>query len=120
MNSIIRQSIKIIPILRLNNKRLRILAVDNCLIQIKLLLWLNDKTTNWVFWTSYSNGHAWVCDGVSSSYYCEIGVSTLYFHMNWGWEDTGYGWYAFNGSWNAEGSGMTFPYKRGMIYNIRP
>ncbi|MEM6829077.1 MAG: C10 family peptidase, partial [Bacteroidota bacterium] len=75
------------------------------------------KSGWWIFGT-YADGHAWVCDGYRSSFFCETGTGYLYLHMNWGWSSTQLnGWFAFN-NWNP--SNHTFNYKRGMVYNIRP
>ncbi len=84
-----------------------------------ILTGYNSKSTSWLT-TTYYDGHAWVCDGMMSTFYCEIGINTLYFHMNWGANDTHNAWYAYNGVWNAENTGMTFGYERHMIYNIKP
>lgn len=90
-----------------------------------------EKTTKWLIFNVYDNGHAWVCDG-TQKYFTKVQVSigggptfpggpantfllTSYlYHMNWGWGGHEDGWYA---NWeNNEGS---FYYKGGMIYNIR-
>jgi len=70
----------------------------------------------WIF-NIYRDGHAWVCDGYQSSYYCETGTSYLRLHMNWGWSGSFNGWFSFN---NFNPGGFDFNYKRGMVYNIRP
>ena len=66
-------------------------------------------------------GHMWVCDGYSSSsfYYDDCtGTSTLYFHMNWGWENSkNNGYYAFN---NFNPGVYTLNDNIQMIYNIKP
>jgi len=78
---------------------------------------------------STQGGHSWVCDGYSESTYtdCEGGWGeTFYpiFHMNWGWDGTGTGWYAYN-DWSVYmGPGATnmvsFNYGLTMNYNIHP
>jgi len=67
--------------------------------------------------TKHTEGHAWVCDGYKSNFYCEAGVSYLYLHMNWGWGGFLNGWFGFN-TWNPDGD--NYQYKKEMIYNIRP
>lgn len=63
----------------------------------------------------YSNGHAWVCDGYRKiTYPC---ASYLYLHMNWGWNGTYDGWFAYN---NFNPGGNTFNYKSGVVVNIKP
>jgi len=74
------------------------------------------RTGSWPFY-SYSDGHAWVGDGFRESFYCDSGVTYLYFHMNWGWNGSNNGWYAFN---NFNPAGYTFNYKSGVVVNIRP
>ncbi len=86
------------------------------------------------------SGHTWVCDGVSHSYnymsyfidfyvnnnYSSIenvpsienpnivnGVSTLYFHMNWGWGQSYNAWYVSN---DVASPGGNFQYWRKNIY----
>jgi len=79
------------------------------------------KSGWWIFGT-YSDGHAWVCDGYRSSFIysddCSMGWGYLYLHMNWGWSSNSLnGWYAYN-NWNPGSN--TFNYKKGMVYNIKP
>lgn len=50
-----------------------------------------------LWWCGYQNGHAWVCEGYRSTFYCEIGVQTTHYYMNWGWGGTYNGYYAYNG-----------------------
>lgn len=64
--------------------------------------WVNDLLRN------YGDCHEWVCDGYQESGYsnCNEGISTLYFHMNWGWHETKSnndynGWFLFN-NWNIQ------------------
>lgn len=73
-------------------------------------------------WNYYTDGHAWICDGFTSySEYCwspdcGYGYSTLYFHMNWGWNGSFNGNYAFN---NFNPSTYTFNYESGAVIGIR-
>jgi len=75
------------------------------------------ENTGWWIFGQYSNGHAWVCDGYRSSFYCETGTGYLYLHMNWGWGGTNNGYFAFN-NWNP--GNFTFNYKPKVIYDIVP
>ncbi len=76
------------------------------------------RKSGWWIFATYSDGHAWVCDGYRSSFDCETGTGYLYLHMNWGWSSNRLnGWYAYN-NWNP--GDHTFNYKRGMVYNIKP
>ncbi len=70
-----------------------------------------------LWWCGYQNGHAWVCEGYRSTFYCEIGVTTTHYYMNWGWGGSYNGYYAYN-SWNP--NGYNFKYNKRMLYNIRP
>ncbi len=70
-----------------------------------------------LWWCGYQNGHAWVCEGYRSTFYCDIGVQTTHYYMNWGWGGTYNGYYAYN-SWKP--NGYDFKYNRRMIYNIKP
>jgi hypothetical protein len=67
--------------------------------------------------TTYKNGHAWVCDGYRSTFYCETGTSYLHLYMNSGWDGNLNGWFAYN-RWNP--GTRDYQYKKEMIYNIRP
>ncbi len=67
-------------------------------------------------WCSYTDGHAWVCDGYKSTRFCESGNTYLLLHMNWGWNGNSDGWFAYN-NWNPN---LNFQYKKRMIYNIHP
>lgn len=92
-----------------------------------LLCGYNDKNTSWFgLVVEYSTGHEWVCDGYIDTdiYWCnpdgsQGGAGYLSFHMNWGWNGTSNGWYAFN-SWAPTGQGLNFQYARKMITNIHP
>lgn len=96
----------------------------------------------WIFKrTSYSGGHAWVCDG-----YREVLYKTVYnegtryettntrsggkyFHMNWGWDGAGTesnlnndGWFKYD-NFNVKlsnGKSLNYKYKRNMIIEIKP
>ena len=96
----------------------------------------------WIFREShvgYSNNFAWVCDGyqllyspnniITNPLFVNIGsqYSTLY-HMNWGMDGAGNGWYNFN---NIENTGLlfkqngvfkpaNFQYERQYLTGIRP
>lgn len=82
----------------------------------------------WIFGV-YEDGHAWVADGtlelfyykcVYNPYYKEYElvntVNYLYFNMNWGWDGSYNGWFAFN---NFNPGSWTFNYQTKMVYNIR-
>ncbi len=92
-------------------------TVKNNLNQGRPVILKGGENTGWWIFGIYSNGHAWVCDGYNSSFYCETGTSYLYLHMNWGWDGTFNGMFAFN-NWNP--GGFTFNYQPGMVYNIAP
>lgn len=88
------------------------------------------KTGSWTlisWFNSYTDYHEWVCDGYQESGYssCTEGVSTLYFHMNWGWHEISgndyNGWFAFN-NWNVQTSAgnVNYQYNQNMTYNIHP
>lgn len=64
----------------------------------------------------YKNGHAWVCDGYKT-YNTEC-CGYLYFYMNWGWEGSNNGWFAYN-KWSPPASG-NYQYDRGAVVNIKP
>jgi hypothetical protein len=67
-----------------------------------------------------SGGHMWVCDGYMDTdyYYADCtGIGTLYYHMNWGWNGSNNGYFAFN---NFTVAGMGFNNNTKMIYNIKP
>jgi hypothetical protein len=66
-------------------------------------------------------GHMWVCDGYTTTQHffddC-TGISFLYFHMNWGWDDGAYnGYYAYN---NFNPSNTNYNSNKRMVYNINP
>ena len=69
---------------------------------------------NW--WTSYSEGHAWDCDGYWKTY--NNCYSTTKLHMNWGWWGRHNGWYHYN-TWDPPNQ-FNFQYSREFIHNIHP
>jgi hypothetical protein len=73
----------------------------------------------------YADGHAWVADGYINGFECYYdqngyvngGYGYLLFHMNWGWARPDLnGYFGFN---NFSITGLTFNYKRKMVYGIR-
>jgi len=95
------------------------------------------------FWeyTTYHDGHAWVCDGYKQQYDVYIhneGTQYEYttqknryewLYMNWGWRGRGNGWFYKNHIWIGEvlitlGNGNVvnpnFQYSRQCIYRIKP
>ena len=79
------------------------------------------RKSGWWIFSSYADGHAWVCDGYRYSLIysddCQTAWGYSYFHMNWGWNSTYNGWFSLN-NWNP--GDYTFNYKRGMVYDIIP
>jgi hypothetical protein len=67
------------------------------------------------WWTSYSEGHAWDCDGYTRT--ANNCYSTTKLHMNWGWWGNHNGWYHYH-SWNP--GSFNFQYAREFIHNIHP
>lgn len=92
-------------------------TVINELNNNKPVILKGGSQSGWWIFSTYVNGHAWVCDGYNEYFFCDIGVTYLYLHMNWGWDGQSNGLYAFN---NFNPSGSSFNYERGMVYNIRP
>ena len=83
-----------------------------------VLLWGYNKDGGW--FSGASEGHLWVCDGYIDSL-CN-GYGYLYFHMNWGWDGSYNGWYAYN-NWTIQqsnGSTLNFQYSQHMVDNIHP
>lgn len=83
-----------------------------------ILVGYNKKKThkfiiNW--WTSYSEGHAWDCDGYTKTY--NNCYSTTMLHMNWGWDGSHNDWYHLN-TWNP--GSFNFQYARDIVHNIHP
>jgi len=79
----------------------------------------HSSSSCFLWWCSYQDGHAWVCDGYMSSFQCDTGASYLLLHMNWGWTQFSgtNGWYYYN-RWNP--GTYDFKYNKRMIYNIIP
>ena len=90
------------------------------------------------FWeyTTYHDGHAWVCDGYKQQYDVYIhneGTQYEYttqenryewLYMNWGWRGSGNGWFfknhiSINGV-TLNGVNANFQYNRECIYRIKP
>jgi hypothetical protein len=104
----------------INNKPV---ILKGCAIQNTTKEWW----THWQPVYDYEYCHAWVCDGVTSRYYCgNLQYDLL--HMNWGWhevdattlipsENDRNGWYRYN-NWTV--SGINFQFANDMIYNITP
>ncbi len=67
--------------------------------------------------TDGTEAHAWVCDGYASAYYCELGVTTLHFHMNWGWLGEYDAYFAYN---NFNPDTYSFNTNRKMVTGIQP
>lgn len=86
-------------------------------------------------WNSFldypeGDGHVWVCDGYieTNTTFCYNGSSltetSLVFHMNWGWQETGVvdnfnGWFAY-ADWSISGTGTGYNYFNELVYNIAP
>lgn len=87
----------------------------------------NTRNTSWFgLVVEYQEGHEWVCDGFQDIdvFWCnpdgtQGGAGYLYFHMNWGWDGTSNGWYAFD-NWAPSGTNFNFQYYRRAIINIHP
>jgi len=79
------------------------------------------RKSGWWIFSTYKDGHMWVCDGFRRSFIwsedCSMGWGYLYLHMNWGWGGYENGWYAFN---NFNPDTYTFNYQVKMVYNIKP
>jgi len=77
-----------------------------------------------ILWEKYvvDGCHMWVCDGYEireTDYY-----STLYFHMNWGWnevytDENFNGWYLYN-LWQPYETNRNYQHAQDMVYNIYP
>lgn len=69
-----------------------------------------------------NGGHMWICDGYQTArYYFDdcTGISTLYFHMNWGWEYAkNNGYFAYNNFTISDNQNYNDELE--MIYNIKP
>ncbi len=79
------------------------------------------SAANWFGYPAYdSEGHCWVCDGYIESY--SQGNGYLQYHMNWGWEGYGNGWFAYD-NWQVRDSGGkldNFNYAKTYTLNIHP
>lgn len=95
---------------------------------------LSGGNSGWWIFGNYTDGHAWVCDGLMEvkNYKCaklytpmspnpiliKQQTSTyLFLHMNWGWSGAFDGYFGYN---NFNPSSFTFNYKPEMITNIKP
>jgi hypothetical protein len=88
-----------------------------------------NRFLGWIY--TYDNCHEWVCDGYSATTitWCNEdgtggGAGYLYFHMNWGWHETGggndfNGWFAFN-NWNIPGLNWNYQYSQDAVCEIHP
>lgn len=79
------------------------------------------RKSGWWIFSSYKDGHAWVCSGYKTTSIwngdCSVGYSGQYLWMNWGWDGRYNAWYGL-GDWSA--GGHSFNYEKKMIYNIVP
>ncbi|PIY09865.1 MAG: hypothetical protein COZ18_07150 [Flexibacter sp. CG_4_10_14_3_um_filter_32_15] len=92
-------------------------TVKNELDRSRPVILKGRKNTGWWIFGNYDDGHAWVSDGYLS-YTDPCWGSMLKYNMNWGWNNgTHNGWYSFN---NFNPGNLTFNYKTGMVYNIKP
>ena len=73
------------------------------------------RKSGWWIFANSKDSHAWVCDGYKFFRRSRTDISTFY-HMNWGWGGLYNDWYQDN--WNP--GNVSFNYKRGMIYNVKP
>jgi hypothetical protein len=88
-----------------------------------------------IYW--YTNGHAWVCDGLWEEYdnflvTCLSGGGVplesyesrnyrYYLHMNWGWGNTSQDvWYFSNNLTHPVGTDKVYQWEKDMIVNIHP
>lgn len=90
-------------------------TVENELSANRPVIFSGGKKGSWFIFPKYEGGHQWVCDGFRSSQNCTAGY--LYLHMNWGWNGTYDGWYAFDSFKNGAGD---FNYKSQVIVGIHP
>ncbi len=81
-----------------------------------ILAGYNEKNC-FLLWCNYEVGHAWVCEGYRTHYYCELGIQSTYYYMNWGWGGSYDGYYNYN-SWSPGDN--NFKYNKRMIFNIKP
>ena len=106
-------------------------VIESEMSKSKPVILRGGRRQDWVIFSVYTGGHAWICDGIKK-YKMKIrispgaspihpgGIANIHlatvwsFHMNWGWGGYLDGWYS---NWeNKEGR---FTYKTGMVYNIR-
>ncbi|GIJ93548.1 C10 family peptidase [Capnocytophaga stomatis] len=94
----------------------------------------NVNYTNYLFFNvpHYKDGHAWVCDGYrediekyinnpGTRYEYEKEVTTIFLHMNWGWNGQNDGWYTAYSPYNLVGiNSNEYSHKLEMIVNIKP
>lgn len=87
----------------------------------------NSAQSSFLFWSWPSgDGHAWFCDGYQSSTRpvagTSISVTTMHFHMNWGWDGAANGLYFYN-DWTIHIPGqpdISYPYFYHAIVDIHP
>lgn len=99
-------------------------------------------THGWWFWeyTTFRDGHAWVCDGYKQQYdvyihnegtqyeYTQQENRYEFLNMNWGWNNQGNGWFFRNNIYvggvliSVDGNNVhpNFQYNRKCIYRIKP
>lgn len=108
------------------------LVIENDIRYAKpvLLEGCNEQTNRFLgVWYTYQNCHEWVCDGFRETLntYCANGnlvtLSTLYFHMNWGWHEVNStndynGWFISN-NWTIAGINRNYQYARSFTSSIR-
>jgi hypothetical protein len=96
-----------------------------------VILYGTNKTGGWWIWTTYADGHAWVCDGFEEwQYYtCDFDPNTpgewienyagydAALRMNWGWSGYFNGWYSAYGGFTPNGN--NYNYNTQMIIDIR-
>ncbi len=79
------------------------------------------SATNWFGYPAYdSEGHCWVCDGYIQSYISGNGY--LQFYMNWGWNGSSNGWFAYS-DWKVTDTGgkvRNYNYAKTYTLNIHP
>jgi hypothetical protein len=80
----------------------------------------NLDSSCFLWWCSYSGGHAWVVEGYRQHFYCSTGSGYTYYFMNWGWGGSSNGYYAYN-NWDPSDPNIgNFDNNRRMLYNIIP
>lgn len=73
-----------------------------------------NRFLGWIY--TYSNCHAWVCDGYWKTWNNCYAIESL-LHMNWGWDGSFNGWYAYN-NWNP--GTRNYQYWHHFIHNLKP